>query len=93
MNHPKISKDTPAWIIQVWASFILSLIAMAVGIYHLPVEPWISGYLGVTFLFSIGSCFTLAKTIRDNHESDKLINRVTEAKAEKVLREFEAEAA
>jgi hypothetical protein len=40
-------------------------------------------------LFSVGSALTLAKTLRDNHEARRLINRLTEAKAEKIIREFE----
>lgn len=93
MNHPKISNDTPAWILQVWLAFILAMVACAAGIYFLPVEAWIRAQLGTAFLFLVTSCFTLAKTIRDNHESEKLINRVSEAKAEKVLRDYELETA
>lgn len=92
MNHPKISNDTPAWIFQVWAAFILSVVAVGAGIYMLPVEPWIRGYMGMAFAFLMASCFTLSKTVRDTHESSKLINRVNEAKAEKVLNEFEGNA-
>lgn len=40
-------------------------------------------------LFSIGSCFTLSKTVRDNHEARKLINRVSEVKTERMLSEYE----
>ncbi len=39
--------------------------------------------MGMTF--SIGSSFTLAKTIRDNHETNKLVSRVDEARVEKLL--------
>ena len=46
----------------------------------------------MAFLFSLGSAFTLAKTIRDNHEGSKLINRITDARTEKVLRGLELEA-
>jgi hypothetical protein len=36
--------------------------------------------------------FTLAKTIRDEHESKKIINRIGEAKAVQMLREYGEEA-
>ena len=41
-------------------------------------------------IFTVGSCFTLAKTICDDYEADKLINCLTGAKAEKILKEFES---
>jgi hypothetical protein len=41
--------------------------------------------MGMGMTFSIGSSFTLAKTIRDNHEAYKLISRVDEARVEKLL--------
>jgi hypothetical protein len=59
-------RDTPAWILQVWASFLIALLAACIGIYYLPVPPWIQGYATMGLFFMIGSTFTLAKTIRDN---------------------------
>jgi hypothetical protein len=40
-----------------------------------------------TTLFSVSSTFTLAKTIRDNHEATKLVARIDEARVEKILTE------
>lgn len=85
-------QDTPAWVAQVWLSFLLAVGASAIGIVFVPVDPWIKAYLGMAFLFSLGSAFTLAKTIRDNHEGGKLVNRITDARAEKLLRDFDVEA-
>jgi hypothetical protein len=39
-------------------------------------------------LFLVGSTFTLAKTLRDEFEATKLINKIHEAKTEKILREY-----
>ncbi|WP_413168241.1 YiaA/YiaB family inner membrane protein [Capilliphycus salinus ALCB114379] len=79
------TKDTSAWIIQVWASFILAVSATTFGIIYLPVDNWVKGFMGMGITFSIGSSFTLAKTIRDNHEANRLISRVDEARVEKLL--------
>lgn len=90
MPQPPVAphqKDTTAWIIQVWASFILSLAATGIGIIYLPVNTWIKGYMGMGLLFSIGSSFTLAKTTRDNYEATRLTARIDEAKIEKILTE------
>lgn len=81
-------KDTSAWIIQVWASFILATCSTALGIAYLPVDIWVKGFMGMGLTFSVGSSFTLAKTIRDNHEADKLLSKVDQAKLEKLLAEY-----
>ncbi|MBA2663045.1 MAG: hypothetical protein H0U74_12175 [Bradymonadaceae bacterium] len=89
MDNTTVQKDTAAWIFQVWASFVLAASTTMVGIFYMPVEPWVKAFLAMGMLFTMGSSFTLAKTIRDNHEARRMINRVTEAKAEKILREYE----
>ncbi|NEP41158.1 MAG: hypothetical protein F6K35_18805 [Okeania sp. SIO2H7] len=80
-------QDTSAWIIQVWASFILAVSSTALGIFYLPVDNWVKGFMGMGLTFSVGSSFTLAKTIRDNHEAERLTARIDEAKVEKILAE------
>ena len=60
-------RDTPAWILQVWAAFILALAVTCLGIYALPVDVWLRGYVAMGFFFTVGSTFTVAKMIRDNH--------------------------
>lgn len=82
-------RDTTAWIFQVWISFILAFGATIGGIFYLPVDNWIKGFMAMGMLFTVGSTFTLAKTIRDNHEASRTVNRLKEAKAEKILRDFE----
>lgn len=62
---------------------------MSIGIYQLPAELWVKGYMTMGLFFCVGSSFTLAKTVRDNHESRKLINRVTEVKTERMLQDYE----
>lgn len=85
----EIQKDTAAWIFQVWAAFILSMAVTTIGIFYLPVELWVKAFMGMGLLFTVSSAFTLAKTVRDNHEATRLINRVKDAKAEKLLRQYE----
>jgi hypothetical protein len=89
ISSEEVPKDTAAWIFQVWASFALSTGVTAIGIAYLPVDAWIRAFLGMGLLFSVGSSLSLAKTLRDNHESRRLRNRLSEAKAEKIIRDFE----
>ncbi|AFY75265.1 hypothetical protein Syn7502_03414 [Synechococcus sp. PCC 7502] len=78
-------KDTTAWIAQVWVSFLLATSATTVGIIYFPVDIWVKSYMGISFAFSISSTFTLAKTIRDNQEANRLTARIDEARVEKIL--------
>jgi hypothetical protein len=63
------SSNTAAWRFQVWTSFVLSSVATGLGILYLPLGLWTRGYLAMGMLFTIGSCFSLAKTIRDDADS------------------------
>jgi hypothetical protein len=92
MNHPTAHKDTPAWIFFVWTSFATSSLFTLLGICYAPIDWWIRGYFAMGLLFTIGSTFTLAKTIRDNYEAQKLINRMVDAKTEKILHDYELRA-
>lgn len=89
MERPSINENTPAWMAFVWISFGISVGLMSIGIYQLPAELWVKGYMTMGLFFCVGSSFTLAKTVRDNHESRKLINRVTEVKTERMLQDYE----
>jgi len=84
-------KDTSAWVIQVWAAFLIAISATTLSVLSLPldrpIDNWMKGQIGVSFLFSLTSSFTLAKTIRDNHEVGRLSARVDEAKVEELLSE------
>ena len=92
MERTVMDMDTGAWRMQVWIAFALALFLTTVGIWFLPVDPWIKGYLGLGLYFTVSSCFTLAKTIRDAHETEKISHRLSEAKAERMLREYGTEA-
>ena len=85
-----LERDSPAWILQVWASFVLSVGTTSLGIVFLPVDNWIRGFLAMGLLFTVGSCLSLAKTVRDQYEARKLIHKISEAKTEKLLREYDA---
>jgi hypothetical protein len=43
------------------------------------------GYLAMGVAMLIHSCITLTKTLRDNDEAGKLVNRLEDAKTERLL--------
>jgi len=85
----EVQRETTAWISQTWAAFTLSIGAMILGILYVPVDAWVRGYFAMGLLFTVGSTFSLSKTLRDQHEAAKLVNRIAEAKAEKMIRDYE----
>lgn len=89
MTEHSLQSHSSGWRFFVRASFGLALLAVALGVYFLPAEPWVRGYLGVAVLFAIGSSFTLAKTVRDEHEAQRLINRISEVKTEQILKGYD----
>lgn len=75
------------WVVQAWASFVISVVAMTLGIVNLPVDSWVKGYMGMGLAFTVGSTLSVAKTTRDMHEAKRLTARVDEARVEKLLSE------
>jgi hypothetical protein len=83
------TRDSPAWVFQVWASFVLSIGVTTIGIGYLPVDAWVRAFLSMGLLFTVGSCLSLAKTTRDAHEQKRMVNRISEAKTAAILRDFD----
>lgn len=77
--------NSPAWVTYTYVSFGAAAGMTALGIWGLPADLWVKGYLSMAVVFLVGACFTLAKTVRDEHEGKRLANRLEEAKAEKLL--------
>lgn len=89
MQQQAVNYNTSAWKFQCWAAFLLSSILTVGGIAYIPADPWIKAYMLMGFVFTLGSTFSLAKTLRDEFEANKLINRVNQAKTEKIINEYE----
>jgi len=51
----------------------------------------IQGFFAMGTLYLVASTFTFSKTVRDEFEAQKLINKLAEARAEKLLQEYERE--
>jgi len=76
---------TLTWVTFTYASFIGSVLMVALGIVLMPLDLSIKGYFAMGVMMVIQSCITLTKTIRDIHEGGKLVNRIEDAKAERLL--------
>lgn len=55
------------------------------GILFLPLDWWAKGYLAMGCVMLVQSCITMTKTVRDMHEATKLVNRIEDARTERLL--------
>lgn len=85
---PAVSHSA-AWAVQSWVSFVLSLGVTAIGIWALPVDLWVKGFMAMGLVFTVGSSITLAKTVRDQHESERLSKRIDDARVSKLIAEHD----
>ncbi len=77
------------WVSFTYANFIGSLGLTAVGIFFLPLDVWMKGYLAMGVAMAVSSAISLAKTLRDIEEAAKLVNKIEDAKAEQLLMRME----
>ncbi len=82
-----------AWIAQVWISFVLSFGTTLVGVYAMPGDIWIKGFMAMGLVFTVGSSISLSKTLRDQHESQRLSARIDDARVSKLISEHDPLAA
>jgi hypothetical protein len=82
-------KVTNAFYAQAAASFAISLVSVAVGIYYLPVGGWVRAFLAIGLLYVVTSAFTLAKCVRDAQEVGTVVRRVDQARIDKLLNEHD----
>lgn len=86
---PASSANTGSWVAFTYIQFGLAIFMSGLGIWAMQIDIMAKGYMMMALIFTIGSTFTLAKTVRDEHESKRLVNRVEEARTEKLLAEIE----
>ncbi len=81
------TKNTPAWLTFTYIFFGFAVGMMVLGIWAIPADLWIKGYLSMATVSMLGAAFTLAKTVRDEQEAKRFANRIEDAKAERLLME------
>jgi len=79
------STHSAAWITFTYASFFASVAMVGFGILFAPIDIWIKAYFAMGAALLVQSCITMTKTLRDVHEGSKLVNRIEDARAERLL--------
>ena len=83
------SGHSGSWIAFTYASFFASSAMVALGILFAPIDIWIKAYFAMGAALLVQASIVVTKTLRDVHESGKLVNRLEDAKAERLLMEIE----
>ncbi len=88
MTNPP-SKTTSAFFAQAGIAFGLAVVGVVGGEIYLPVDAWPRAFLVLGTIFLVTSSFTLAKVIRDAQEGGSVVNRLDQARLERLLAEFD----
>jgi hypothetical protein len=91
MNDYNISGHTNQWEFFVKTAFAVAISSTLIGIYLLPGPLVVKGYFLISSLFMVFSTITLSKTVRDDHEAQRLHNKISEARTSKMIRDLEGE--
>ncbi len=87
-----LNQNTAGWMFFVKACFAASVVAMGTAIVFLPTPIWVKGYMAMGTLLTIASSFMLSKSVRDDFEAHKVVNRLSQARAEQILKEYDTAA-
>ena len=86
--YDEIQSNSNGWLFYVKTSFAIALAATALGIVFAPIDLLVKGYMAICALFLVSTTITLSKTLRDEHESRRLINKISDAKTKQLIKEF-----
>ncbi|MEM7299824.1 MAG: YiaA/YiaB family inner membrane protein [Pseudomonadota bacterium] len=89
MNEP-MTQNSSAWMMFTYASFGIAACMMAGGIYFMEASFSAKGFYAMAAIMLVHTSITLTKTMRDQQESNRLINKIEEAKTEKLLMDVNA---
>ncbi len=81
--------NSRAWIMFCYISFAVASGFTTIGIWAMSISLEMKAFMVMGLLFSIGSAFTLAKTLRDEHEAGQFHAKLDEARTERLLREVD----
>lgn len=74
-----------AWIAFTYFNALAAVTMMVGGVFFLPIDLWVKGYLLMGLLMLVSSTVIVTKTLRDVEESKRLVNKIEEAKTERLL--------
>lgn len=91
MEKPFVEKTSTYWSVFTKINFIIAIVAIGISVYNLDAPLVVKGYYILASLYLFTTTVILTKTIRDEDESRKMINRIEEAKTNKILKDYVSE--
>jgi hypothetical protein len=88
-QNAQATQHSGSWIAFTYASFLAAVGMVSLGILFAPIDIWIKAYFAMGATLLVQSTITMTKTLRDVHEGAKFVNRIEDAKAERLLMEIE----
>ena len=79
------NQNSKSFYSMAWLGLGISFVGMLAGIWYLDADLSTKGFLAMAYFFTITSCMTVAKVVRDKHEAEKFINKVEQAKTEEFI--------
>lgn len=86
-NDTNLIRNSHAWTMFTVGSFVLAAAMMAGGIYFMEASFAAKGFYSMSAIMLVHTAISITKTLRDNEEANKLINRIEDAKTERLLME------
>ena len=83
-----LHSNSAGWLFFVRMSFGISIAAMVAFIFFMEGSLLMRGYLALNSLFLISSTIIMSKTMRDEHEAQSINHKISEAKTNKILKEY-----
>jgi hypothetical protein len=85
VNNTYLPKDTAAWRMFTMASFGIAAAMMAGGIYFMEASFAAKGFYAMAAIMLVHTSITITKTLRDAEEAGRFLNKLEDAKTEKLL--------
>ena len=87
MSDALQSKPSSAWMMFTYFNFGVAAVMMAGGIYFMEASFAAKGFYAMAALMLVSSTVAITKSIRDTEESQRLHNKIDEARTERLLME------
>ena len=90
MNELPSAKSSAAWNMFTYLNFAVAAVMMAGGIYFLEASFAAKGFYAMAALMLVHTTASVTKALRDTEESQRLHNKIDEARTERLLMEVNA---
>jgi hypothetical protein len=86
MNNTSYTpKDSEAWKLFTIIAFAVAACMQAGGIWFLEASFAAKGFYAMSAIMLVHTSITITKTLRDHEEANRMINKLEDAKTEKLL--------